>query len=67
MISNITYDLSWYCLPNAEQNFLRMMIHRSQKIIQIKGLGVFVCSLETFLKVNAFMANKIYLIFTQNL
>lgn len=67
VIGSIIYDLSWYCLPNGEQNFVRIIMRRSQKIIQIKGLGVFVCSLETFLKVKPFLANKIYIIFTQNL
>lgn len=65
MIGSITYDLSWYYLPNGEQDFVRMIIHRSQKIMQIKGLGVFVCSLETFLKVKAFLTYKIYKILTQ--
>lgn len=51
MIGDIVYDLAWHQLPCAEQQFMRMVMHRSQKMIKIKGLGVFVCSLETFLKV----------------
>lgn len=51
MIGDIVFDLDWYQLPSAGQQFSRMVMHRSQKVIKIKGLGVFVCSLETFLKV----------------
>lgn len=50
-IGDILYDLNWYQLPRAEQYIVQIIIRRSQDSIEMKGLGVFVCSLETFLKV----------------
>lgn len=45
------YDLYWYELPLDERVFVQLMIQRAQKPFELKGLGIFVCSLETFLKV----------------
>lgn len=45
------YDLHWYQLPRGEQFIVQMLLHRSQFPFEFKGLGIFVCSLETFLKV----------------
>lgn len=45
------YELNWYELSRNERFFVLMMIQRAQKPFELKGLGVFVCSLETYLKV----------------
>lgn len=54
-ISDRVYDLRWYQLSRTEQYFVQMIIQRAQKPFELKGLGVFVCSLQTFLKVNQIM------------
>lgn len=50
-IGNIVYGLHWYQLPSNEQYIVETIIRRSQVPIAIKGMGVIVCSLETYLKV----------------
>lgn len=45
------YDLQWYQLPRAEQFIVQMLLHRSQVPFELKGLGIFVCSLEKYLMV----------------
>lgn len=50
-IGDKIYDLRWYQLSHSEQYIVRMLIRRSQKPFELKGLGVFVCSLETFVLV----------------
>lgn len=52
-IGDIAYDLSWYQMPRDNQYIVETILRRSQKPIELKGLGVFVCSLTTFLKVNS--------------
>lgn len=56
-IGDRVYGLHWYELQRDEQFAVRMMIQRAQKPFELKGLGVFVCSLETFLTVNICLFN----------
>lgn len=51
-VGNIVYDLNWYQLPIKDQFIVHTIIRRSHDPVELKGLGVFVCSLETFLEVN---------------
>lgn len=50
-VGDILYDLSWYDLPRYDQFIVQIVIRRSQDAVELKGLGVFVCSLETYLMV----------------
>lgn len=50
-IGDLTYGISWYQLPRDEQFVVQSIIQRSQKLFELKGLGVIVCSLETYLRV----------------
>lgn len=50
-IGDQMYDLQWYQLSRNEQFIVRMLIERSQKPLELKGLGFFVCSLQTYLLV----------------
>lgn len=50
-IGDRIYDLQWYNLARNEQFIVHMLIRRSQKPFELKGLGVFVCALQTFLLV----------------
>lgn len=50
-IGDKIYDLFWYQLPRDDQYFVETIIRRAQKPIELKGMGVFVCSLTTYLKV----------------
>lgn len=50
-ISDRIYDLNWYQLPQNEQIVIQVIIRRAQIPFELKGLGVFVCSLETYLRV----------------
>lgn len=61
-IGDAVYNLLWYekHFPATEQSFVLMAIYRSQQAIQIKGLGWFSCSLETYLAVRSF-----YVFFTK--
>lgn len=51
-IGDIIYDLLWYQLPRNEQFIIQVIIQRSQIPFRLKGLGIIVCSLEYYLKVN---------------
>lgn len=51
LIGDIAYDSLWYQLPNNEQFIVQMIIRRAQKPFTLNALGVFSCSLETFLTV----------------
>lgn len=57
-IADRIYDLQWYQLSSTEQFFVQMVIRRAQKPFELKGLGVFVCSLQIFLKVIQIMNHK---------
>lgn len=50
-IGNQIYNLHWYQLPRSEQFIVQLMIQRANRPFTVKGLDVFVCSLEVFLKV----------------
>lgn len=51
-IGDRVYELYWYQLSRSEQYIVRMIINRTQKPFHIRILGVFKCSLGTFLKVS---------------
>lgn len=50
-IGNIAYDAMWYRLPSKNQSAIEIMIRRSQTPPEIKGMNLFVCKLETYVKV----------------
>lgn len=50
-IGDIAYNSHWYAMSPADKVIIEMIIRRSQRPFEIKGLGVLVCSLETFLRV----------------
>lgn len=50
-IGDIAYNSPWYRMNRNERIIVRMIIRRSQRPCQLKGLGIFVCSLETYLRV----------------
>lgn len=50
-IGYCVYGLHWYQMSCNEQIMVQMIIRRSQKPFELKGLGLFACSLETYLKV----------------
>lgn len=50
-IGDIAYSSQWYQMPRTERICVQMIIRRSQRACEIKGLGVFVCSLGTYLTV----------------
>lgn len=51
LVGDRIYELNWYEISRKEQFIVQMMIQRAQRPFELKGLGVFVCSLETYLKV----------------
>lgn len=51
-IGDIAYNSSWYEMSRAEPVCVEMIIRRAQRPYELKGMGVFVCSLETYLTVN---------------
>lgn len=52
-IGYLIYGLYWYQLPRGEQFIVQMIIQRTQKPFELKGLGVVACSLETYMTVKA--------------
>lgn len=52
-VSSVVYDLDWYKLPLAEQEFLLFSIRQAQKPFQLKGFKILPCTLENFLAVSA--------------
>lgn len=50
-IGDMTYSSPWYEMSRAEKVAVEMIILRSQQPYEVKGLGVFVCSLQTYLAV----------------
>lgn len=42
----------WYRMSRNEQVVVEMIIARSQKMVQLKGLSVFDCSLNMYAKVS---------------
>lgn len=57
-IGDIAYNSPWYRMSRNETIVVQMIIRRSQQSCELKGLDVFVCSLETFLKVNFYLIFK---------
>lgn len=53
------FDVYWYQLARKEQFIALTIIRRSQNPFVLKGLGVFDCSLSTFLTVNMTTVCKI--------
>lgn len=51
-ISDTAYESTWYQMQPVDQVIIEMIIRRGQRPYEIKGLGVFVCSLETYLRVS---------------
>lgn len=47
----LVYDLNWFQLSRHEQFIVQTIIQRSQRQFELKGLGILICSLETYLKV----------------
>lgn len=50
-IGDLAYGLRWYQLLPDDQFILQGIIQRAQRPCELKVWGMFVCSLETFLKV----------------
>lgn len=50
-IGDIFYDSLWYRLPAKQQRLLVLPIERAQRVFRLNGLGLFDCSLATFLTV----------------
>lgn len=48
----IIYGVPWYEMSRREQVFVQLIIQRSQKVFEIKGLSIFSCSLASFQKVS---------------
>lgn len=55
-VGDKVYELLWYQLPRNERLIVRTIMRRSQKPFELKGLGVFVCSLETYVRVRFLLA-----------
>lgn len=51
-IGDVAYGSHWYSMQHDDQFLAQMIVTRSQKPFALKGLSVFVCSLETYAKVN---------------
>lgn len=51
-IGDTAYESQWYRLTRDDQVIVEMIIRRAQRPYEIKGLGVFVCSLEAYVKVS---------------
>lgn len=50
-IGDIAYNSPWYQMTHTEHVIIEMVIRRSQRPCELKGLGVIVCSLETYQRV----------------
>lgn len=51
-IADTAYESRWYLMTAEDQVLIEMIIRRAQRPFEIKGLGVLVCSLETYLRVS---------------
>lgn len=54
------YDSHWYHLTFKEQVIVQMVIQRSQREYEFKGLDLFTCSLQTYLMVNICKINLMW-------
>lgn len=59
-IGDETFNLNWYKLPCEQQLSLLFMLQRSQKPLELRGLGFFTCSLGSFLKASETQLNLIF-------
>lgn len=50
-VGDILYGITWYNMPRYDQYIVQTIIRRSQDAVELKGLGVVVCSLEAYLMV----------------
>lgn len=50
-IGMIAYDSPWHQMGHTEHRIIEMVLRRSQRPCDLKGLGVVICSLETYGKV----------------
>lgn len=48
---DIAYSSPWYQMSRMERICVEMIIRRSQQLRELRGLGLFVCSLEVYFKV----------------
>lgn len=51
-VGDIIYDSFWYRLPIKQQKAIQFTIQRAQEPFYFKGYKIFICSMETFLKVH---------------
>lgn len=51
-VTDIVYTSNWYQFPIEYQRFIQIWIQRSQKTYIFDGLGLFACSLPTFMAVS---------------
>lgn len=51
-VSDKVYNVAWYQLPVNQQKHILLMIARAQKPFYLYGSGMFIVSLEAYLKVN---------------
>lgn len=54
---DVAYNLPWYQMHPYDRICVKMIIRRSQRPRELNGLGVFVCSLEVYLRVEAVEVN----------
>lgn len=47
-IGDVFYNLLWYKLPAQEQKLLIFPIRRAQQEFRLKGIEIFICSLQYF-------------------
>lgn len=50
-IDDIAYCSMWYNMQRSDQIIVAMIVHRSQKVVEMKGLGILNCSLQAYLTV----------------
>lgn len=50
-LCDVIYDLHWFQLSRGEQFVVQTIIQRSQQQFELRGLGILMCSLDTYLKV----------------
>lgn len=64
-IADIAYNSSWYQMPRADRICVEMIMRRAQRPYELKGLGIFVCSLETYLMVR-WKKNRFFCVCSKN-
>lgn len=51
-IPDVVYNMRWYQYPRKYQNYVLMIMMRSQRPYYINGFGIMRCTLETFVNVS---------------